>query len=116
MSPTPLIIPCCTISLQATMPESFLASVKYAKQHSMSIYNVDTTMLDVWQAMSVRRLINEADSYYVLHGQGNEDFFIVQGNQLTLRSTVPYNAQMLFLLKQMLESVASEYNLEVENE
>ena len=115
MSPTPPIIPCCTISLQATMPEAFLTSVKHAKQHSMSIYNVNTSMLDMWQAMSVRRLIEEQDSYYILHGQGNEDFFVVQGNQLTMRSTIPYNCHMLFLLKQMLESVASEYNLEVEN-
>lgn len=104
----------CTISLQATMPEAFLASVKYAKQYSMSIYNVDTTMLDMWQSMSVRRLINESDSYYILHGQGDDDFFVIQGNQLTLRSTVPYNKQMLFLLGQMLESVASDYNFDCE--
>ena len=104
-----------SISLSATFPEAFAQELKNVlKERKGSWAMLDTSCLDMWQSMSVRRLAHCPDAYYILAGLGEKDFIAVQGNVLTLQSTVPYNQQMLWLLGQMLEQVATEYELDIE--
>ena len=93
------------ITFSVELPEDFAQAVKSTWQRKLSWSSVDTSSLGQWESMAVRRFAANTNSYYIGAGQGDNDYFTVQGNVLACRSTMPIDSHLLYLLKEMLYSV-----------
>jgi hypothetical protein len=105
-----------SISLTASFHEIFIEELKRVFQTTtMSWPAVNSVGLDIWQSMALRRFAACQDSYYIGRGLGSDkDTLCFQGNTVIIHCVAPANPFLVFLLEEMLESVAVEYELDVQ--
>lgn len=105
-----------SISMTASFHELFIEELKRVFQTTTGSWpSVNSVGLDMWQSMALRRFAACTDSYYIGRGLGSDkDTLCFQGNSVIIHCVAPANPQLVFLLKEMLESVAVDYELNVE--
>ena len=111
-------IPMYTIAFSAIFPRGFSQELKATfLEKKLSWRSVPHVGLNMWQSMALTRFANHRDSYYIGGNYGGQDTTLFQdeGRCVIMVCTIPteYNGEFVMLLKHFLDSVAVEFDIDV---